>query len=109
MLYFLFYSRKLQKKYVRRLNEVKKYNYEKKQDEALKAIESESAHAAAQAKMLKAISGASVFCSTEETYYPLGERMWKDMLTDLEKAEKFIFMEYFIIEEGTFWNSMHLH
>lgn len=28
------------------------------------------------------------------------------MLKDLQKAERFIFMEYFIIEEGVFWNSI---
>ena len=28
------------------------------------------------------------------------------MLSDLEAAEKFIFMEYFIIEEGLFWDSI---
>jgi cardiolipin synthase len=32
--------------------------------------------------------------------------MWQEMLLDLEKAERFIFMEYFIIEEGSFWSSI---
>ncbi len=69
-------------------------------------MECENAHASAQAKMLCSISGASVFKNTKQTYYPLGEDMWQAMLSDLEKAEKFIFMEYFIIEEGRFWNSI---
>ena len=105
MLYFLFYSRKLQKKFVRRLDELKQYCYE--QDAAvLAALKEEDAHAAAQARMLCSISGASVFTNTKQTYYPLGEAMWQAMLADLEKAEQFIFMEYFIIEEGTFWSSI---
>ena len=106
MLYFLFYSRKLGKKFIRRLEELKKYRYERNQEEILGELERENAHASAQAKMLCSISGASVFCDTKQTYYPLGEDMWQAMLPDLEKAEKFIFMEYFIIEEGTFWNSI---
>ena len=106
MLYFLFYSRKLQKKFIRRLEELKKYRYEKPQKEILDTLECENAHASAQAKMLCSISGASVFCDTKQTYYPLGEDMWQAMLPDLEKAKKFIFMEYFIVEEGTFWNSI---
>ena len=65
-----------------------------------------SINASAQAKMLCSISGASVFKDTKQIYYPLGEDMWQAMLSDLETAEKFIFMEYFIIEEGTFWNSI---
>ena len=106
MLYFLFYSRKLQKKFIRRLDELKRYRYERNQEEILGELECESAHASAQAKMLCSISSASVFKNTKQTYYPLGEDMWQAMLPDLEKAERFIFMEYFIIEEGTFWNSI---
>ena len=106
MLYFLFYSRKLGKKFIRRLEELKKYRYERNQEEILGELERENAHASAQAKMLCSISGASLFKDTKQTYYPLSENMWQAMLPDLEKAETFIFMEYFIIEEGTFWNSI---
>ncbi|MBR3687024.1 MAG: cardiolipin synthase [Clostridia bacterium] len=106
MFYFLFYSRKLQKKFIRRLEELKKYRYDRGQEEILDKLERENAHASAQAKMLCSISEASVFQNTKQTYYPLGEDMWQAMLSDLEKAEMFIFMEYFIVEEGTFWNSI---
>ncbi len=40
------------------------------------------------------------------TYYPLGEEKWAAMLDELNKAEKFIFMEYFIVEEGRMWGSI---
>ena len=106
MLYFIFYSRKLGKKFIRRLDELKKYRYDKDDKEILENLERENAHAAAQAKMLCSVSGASVFHNTKQTYYPLGENMWQAMLPDLEKAERFIFLEYFIIEEGIFWNSI---
>ncbi len=106
MLYFIFYSRKLQKKFIRRLEELKKYRYEINQEENLDELERDNAHASAQAKMLCSISGASLFKNTKQTYYPLGEDMWQEMLLDLEKAERFIFMEYFIIEEGSFWSSI---
>ncbi len=39
-------------------------------------------------------------------YFPLGELMFERMLEDLKKAEKFIYAEYFILEEGVMWNSM---
>ena len=39
-------------------------------------------------------------------YFPLGEDKFKDMIIELEKAKKFIFMEYFIIEKGFMWNSI---
>ncbi|MBQ7534149.1 MAG: cardiolipin synthase, partial [Stomatobaculum sp.] len=40
---------------------------------------------------------------TSVTYFPLGEYKFEAMLEELEKARKFIFMEYFIIEEGYMW------
>ncbi len=40
---------------------------------------------------------------TAVTYFPLGEDKFEAMLVELEKAEKFIFMEYFIVEEGYMW------
>ena len=106
MLYFMFYSRKLEKKYIRRLSEIRRYNYNKDDSEALLALSSESRVLAAGARMLKSISSAHVFRNTEVKYYPLGEDMWADMLPDLESAKSFIFMEYFIIEEGAFFNSI---
>ncbi|MGN0431209.1 MAG: cardiolipin synthase [Lachnospiraceae bacterium] len=45
------------------------------------------------------------FCE-ETDYYPLGEKLWEQMLADMEAAEKFIFAEYFIVENGVMWNSM---
>ena len=44
--------------------------------------------------------------SGENTYFPLGEEKWKDMLAELERAEKFIFLEYFIVEYGVMWDAV---
>jgi len=40
-------------------------------------------------------------------YFPLGEEFLKDLLAELEGAEKFIFMEYFIISRGKAWDAVH--
>lgn len=39
-------------------------------------------------------------------YYRLGDDGFPVMLEELKKAEKFIFLEYFIIEEGRMWNQI---
>lgn len=44
-----------------------------------------------------------VYDRNRVTYYPIGEKKFEAMLEELEKAEKYIFMEYFIIEEGYMW------
>lgn len=106
MLYFMFYSRKLQKKFVRRLKELKNGTYQKDDCTLLEQMRAEDPMAASQAKMLTEISESHLFTNTQQTYYPLGEDMHAAMLQDLSKAEKFIYMEYFIVEEGKFWNSL---
>ncbi len=39
-------------------------------------------------------------------YYALGDTMFPDMLEDLRQAKRFIFVEYFIVENGKMWDSM---
>ena len=43
---------------------------------------------------------------TDVTYFPVGEDKFEALLEELKKAEKFIFMEYFIIEEGYMWGKI---
>ena len=40
-------------------------------------------------------------------YFPTGSAFYADLLAELEKAEKFIFMEYFIIDHGKMWEGIH--
>lgn len=106
MLYFMFYSRKLQKRFIRRLENLKSHTYEQGDKELFTALQEENPAMAAQARMLCKVADAHLFTNTKQEYFPLGEDMFHRMLTDLEKAEKFIYVEYFIIEEGKFWNSI---
>ena len=41
-----------------------------------------------------------VFERMAATYFPIGEEKWHEMLRQLEQAEHFIFLEYFIVDEG---------
>ena len=50
--------------------------------------------------------GFPTYRNTEAEYFPVGEAKFASMITELEKAEKFIFMEYFIVEEGIMWNTI---
>lgn len=106
MLYFLFYSRILKKKFIKRLKDLKEHSYQKDDSELSDKLQNESPVAYSQAKMLCSIAETHLFTNTKQEYFPLGEEMHPRLLEDLEKAEKFIFMEYFIIEEGKFWNSI---
>lgn len=49
---------------------------------------------------------ACIYGGTKTEYFPVGEDFRDRLLEDLERAEKYIFMEYFIIEKGEFWNAV---
>ena len=59
-----------------------------------------------QSAYLEKCASSPRFTQTETTYYPLGDVMFPAMLEELEKAEKYIFMEFFIIEPGIMWDSI---
>lgn len=44
-----------------------------------------------------------IYNDTDVTYFQLGEDKFAALLTELERAERFIFLEYFIIDEGYMW------
>ena len=106
MLYFMFGNRKLQKKYIRRLETLWKKKYVAQTEALNEKLTEENKMVGMDASMLCKSAYTNLFTNTVQTYFPLGEDMHKQMLVDLKTAEKFIFMDYFIIEEGIFWNSI---
>ncbi len=50
--------------------------------------------------------GYPIHSDTDVTYYAVGEDMFRDMLAEMERAQHYIFLEYFIIEEGIMWDQM---
>ena len=106
MCYFLFYDRKLHKRYVKRLEKLKAIGHKPEGSELLEELQTVSPAACSQAKMICNIGETHLYSNTKQEYFALGEDMWSRLLEDLRGAEKFIFMEYFIIEEGIFWNSI---
>lgn len=106
MLYFIFYSRTFKKKYVKRLKALYDEKYPERSEENFSALKEENATAYNQARLLCALSQSRLFTDTKQRYFPLGEEMWQSMLSDLKQAEKFVYMEYFIVEEGIFWSSI---
>lgn len=106
MLYFMFYSRKLTKKQIKRVEGLTKQRIKKDDTSLLAKISSQDEIIVSQAAILKKLSDSHVYGNTDIQYFPLGEQMFAAMVDDLKKAEKFIFMEYFIIEGGLFWNTI---
>lgn len=58
------------------------------------------------AKYIQQSSAYPAYANTQTKYYPMGDVKFEDMLTELRTAEKFIFLEYFIISKGHMWNQI---
>lgn len=58
------------------------------------------------ARFLQA-AGYPVYIGTETVYFPSGAAFYRSLLAELEKAEKTIWMEYFIVSEGAMWDGIH--
>ena len=106
MMYFLFYDRKLHKRFLKRLEHLKALGHRPDDAPLFEQLEKTSPYAHSQARMLCSIGQTHLYSNTRQEYFPLGEDMLPRLLEDLQAAENFIFMEYFIIEEGSFWNSI---
>ena len=57
-------------------------------------------NAANQSRYITDWADFPVYTNTETKYYRCGEEMFPDMLEDLKSAEHFIFLEYFILDDG---------
>ncbi len=77
------------------------------QEEAvMEALAEENPGAASLVRYIQRSSCHPVYDRTEVTYFPLGEDKFAELLRQLEKAEHFIFLEYFIIAEGLMWGEV---
>lgn len=51
-------------------------------------------------------AGYPAYCQTQTNYLTPGEQKFEAMLKALESARHYIFLEYFIIDEGVMWSSI---
>ena len=62
--------------------------------------------AATQATYLEQRAACPAYTNTVTEYFSLGDLAFPRMLAELEKAQRYIFLEYFIIQPGVFWDSI---
>lgn len=59
-----------------------------------------------QSQYVKNMTGFSAYKNTSVTYFDNGEDFFNDVIETVKGAEKFIFIEYFIIDQGKWWNKI---
>ena len=68
--------------------------------DAIEGLKAADPGVAQQSKYIRDWAQFPLYKNSKTKYYPCGEIMFEDMLESMRRAEKFIFLEYFIIEDG---------
>lgn len=108
LLYLIFGGNRMsehKKRKMARINEATR-NTLKTSESPVKQISEESPSAGFQSRYIENTAVCPPFGNTEVKYFPLGDDMFPALLEELERAEKYIFLEYFIIDEGRMWNTI---
>ena len=80
--------------------------YLKQDEKTFETLKEENPQMGRMADYLLEHGNCPVYQNTTIQYFPLGDDQFPELLKQLKKAEKFIFLEYFILEEGYMWESV---
>ena len=93
---------KLKLKLERRISETIQYSHTS--SKVVEALKMDGGDIYDMSYYIEHINLFPTYGNTQVTYFALGEDKYVDLLQELEKAEKYIFIEYFIIEMGYMWD-----
>ena len=108
LMYLLFYKRRMSKRESRRVRET--FFAMKALDKDETSFETVIEDSGATGKMRAILNDdylASVYTKTSSKLYFSGEDPFSDLIKDISRAEKYIFLEYFIIDQGELWDEIH--
>ncbi len=74
--------------------------------EVMERLEQDNIAVANQSRYLYHYANTPVWENTSTKYFSDGMFYWEHLLKDLEQAEHFIFLEFFILGEGKMWNTV---
>ncbi len=108
LIYLMFGDNKLSKRSKRKMHVIQEKMTESLgQNEAvIQEIQTRDINAANQSRYINSYSFSPVYQNTTSEYLSPGERMYERLLQEMKKAERYIFLEYFLIQEGLMWNAI---
>ena len=108
LLYLLFGNKRTARPLQRRLaaSVPKKENADESNNDIVCNLRAEEPRLAQTFMYIQKKSGCPVLANESAKYYALGDDMFPDMLEDLRHAEKYIYIEYFIIQHGVMLDSI---
>ncbi len=108
LFYLSFGGNQLSRKEKKRMKHIEEQTIKllPKNEDVLDQLRSKDHKGAQQAKYIQDYGPYPIYNNTACEYFKLGDDNFIKMKEDLKLAEKFIFIEYFIIEEGQMWQEI---
>lgn len=108
-LYCIFSRRKMTKKEAARFETMKeKILAARPESDAVDLLATKDAAAAGRAvSILRQDPLSELYCHTRSEYFSDGRALFDRMLADILSAERFVFLEFFILEEGKLWDRIY--
>lgn len=109
VIYLLWGSGRVTPAFRRKMTKIKKgtEKFLKQNEAVVNRLEYSDMQHARQSKYLYSQSSCPVWDNTETEYLSPGEVALPRILEELEKAKKFIFIEFFILAEGKMWDAIY--
>lgn len=108
VIYFLFGKSRLARDLNEKLGEEYSRTAEllQEDEEDRDQLREKSLDADVQSRYIRDHAGFPVYQKTHTQYFRVGEELYTALLEELKKAEHYIFMEYFIINDGEMWQGI---
>lgn len=108
LFYLMFGNYKLSKRSKRKMHAVQNNMAEalSQNKVVLQEIQLQDINAANQSRYIERYSFCPIYQNTTSEYLTPGEQMYERLLDELKKAERYIFLEYFLIKEGLMWDAI---
>ena len=97
-------SRILHRRITKQMIETRPYLSQK--EDVMENLRKENRYVANLATYMNSAMYFPIYQNTDAKFFPLGEDKFEEMKLQLKKAKHFIFMEYFIVQEGKMWNEI---
>ena len=108
-LFYVFVQLQLETKVMaKRLSDInsRTRQYLEQDSAAFGRLEKQSVPNANLCRFLYDRGGFPVYEKTNFRYFPLGDDFFAELLPELQRAGRFIFLEYFIIQRGVMWDAI---
>ncbi len=108
LLFVLFKRKKMSRRDSKRMRLALEKMSEFYDGEAFESLKAQDRDAAGRATAILNHSPlAGIYKGTGSEFFSDGDLMYESMLRDLEGAKEYIFLEYFIIEDGVMWRGIY--